>query len=209
VNEELAAKGQQIIEHLGSSRQDILSKWMAHYVAELMQRAESPGMDERETRAVAAQCADLILKLWESKIQEEIVDIRRGVRNWFIRISGQNDQRYEELRDALANPEKVEGSISGETGVTLRTLSELENWLLELLWISEALNDPETTASDESVQRFVQVEVETNRIQDRVAEVFPAFAELPLADLTVTRDQVTAAFRMVDRLRHALIWGEN
>lgn len=51
--------GKELAGHLQAN--DTLGRWMAHYIAELMERCESATTD-RDARA--AECADAILKLW-------------------------------------------------------------------------------------------------------------------------------------------------
>jgi hypothetical protein len=46
---------------------DTLSRWMAHYIAELIEGAESAKVKERPAKF--AKCADAILKLWEHRHQ--------------------------------------------------------------------------------------------------------------------------------------------
>jgi hypothetical protein len=57
--------GKRIVEEFGTDqRADTLALWMGHYVAELMQAAETAG-DERPTKL--AQCADAIFALWRHR----------------------------------------------------------------------------------------------------------------------------------------------
>lgn len=46
---------------------DTLSRWMAHYIAELIKEAETAKVDERPEKL--DKCADAILKLWERRHQ--------------------------------------------------------------------------------------------------------------------------------------------
>jgi DNA primase len=61
---EVVKLGQRIIHELKLGREyDVLSRWMAHRIAELMDRAErSQTAEERE--AAERECTDLIMKLW-------------------------------------------------------------------------------------------------------------------------------------------------
>jgi hypothetical protein len=211
VNEELVRKGRQIIEELGSDRPDILSRWMAHYVAELMEKVESGDLDEAETQTSVTQCADLILRLWEIKVQEETNRIQNRFNSWFARASGaiypllidddEDKHHYENLAKVLAAPESIRAELSAEAGVIFWSLSDVEHWLIELLWISEALNTPEADSSDDAAQRLFKNERKAEAICSRIARVFPAFADLSLEDLAVTRDQVAEALKSIYQLR--------
>lgn len=59
--------GERIVEEFGlGDSADTLGRWMAHRVAELMDRAErAPAGAER--KAARRECSDLIIKLWERR----------------------------------------------------------------------------------------------------------------------------------------------
>lgn len=59
--------GERIVKEFGlENGVDTLARWMAHRVAELMERAEQAQTDaDRET--ARRECADLILRLWERR----------------------------------------------------------------------------------------------------------------------------------------------
>lgn len=60
--------GRALVEELGlDPGVDTLSRWMAHYIAELIEEAETAKVEERP--AEFARCADAILKLWERRHQ--------------------------------------------------------------------------------------------------------------------------------------------
>lgn len=61
--EPVMALGRKLVSTLGvEERIDTLSRWMAHWIADLMQSVENSAGDERAQRASA--CADAIMKLW-------------------------------------------------------------------------------------------------------------------------------------------------
>jgi hypothetical protein len=60
--------GQALVEELGlDPGTDTLGRWMAHYIAELIEEAETAKVEERPAKF--GQCADAILKLWEHRHQ--------------------------------------------------------------------------------------------------------------------------------------------
>ena len=60
--------GRALVEELGlDPGVDTLSRWMAHYIAELIEEAETAKVEERPAKL--AKCADAILKLWERRHQ--------------------------------------------------------------------------------------------------------------------------------------------
>lgn len=60
--------GRALVEELGlDPGVDTLSRWMAHYIAELIQEAETAKAEDRPSKLV--KCADAILDLWERRHQ--------------------------------------------------------------------------------------------------------------------------------------------
>lgn len=58
--------GKRIVEELGPDQSvDTLARWMAHYVAELIQAAETANGEERQAKMAA--CASTILDLWKHR----------------------------------------------------------------------------------------------------------------------------------------------
>jgi hypothetical protein len=59
--------GQRIVRELGLENSvDTLGRWLAHRIAELMERAEQ-GQAEVEREAAKRECAELILRVWERR----------------------------------------------------------------------------------------------------------------------------------------------
>jgi chorismate-pyruvate lyase len=59
--------GKRIVQELGLDNSvDTLGRWMAHRVAELIERAEHT-QAETDKEAAKNECTDLILKLWERR----------------------------------------------------------------------------------------------------------------------------------------------
>src|ERR1035437_5611721 len=65
-SEALLALGKRIVEELGPDQEvDTLARWMAHYIAELIQAAEAATSEARPARM--AECAAAILDLWKHR----------------------------------------------------------------------------------------------------------------------------------------------
>jgi hypothetical protein len=62
--------GRLITQQLGENRPDVLSRWMAHHVAELIGDAEKQP-DSPAGRAIRAKLAEAILQLWEHRLSVE------------------------------------------------------------------------------------------------------------------------------------------
>ena len=66
--QEVLDLGRALVKELGlDPGVDTLSRWMAHYIAELIEEAESAKVEEQPSKL--ANCADTILRLWERRHQ--------------------------------------------------------------------------------------------------------------------------------------------
>lgn len=205
MTDELIVKGRQLVEELGAEP-ELSSKWMAHYVAELMERAESG--DGESSRQAAELCAELIIKLWGVRLQKRIVEVERDLRVWFKRGTFQYnpEERYERLRAALDDPDSVAGEVDADTALNWGTLRGVEEDLLQLWLVAEAAGKPGEKQFDEIARKFDQSDAEVHGIQERLAKVFPALAEISPGDLTRVRQCVMDSLRKVDELQHAILW---
>lgn len=67
-SEPLLQFGKRLVDELGTDpRVDTLACWMAHYIAELIQGAETATAEERPAKL--KQCADAILDLWKHRFE--------------------------------------------------------------------------------------------------------------------------------------------
>ena len=65
--EAVLALGKKLVDELGlSDSVDTLGRWMAHYIAELMEQAERAPTEEQR-RAAQQACFETILKLWDHR----------------------------------------------------------------------------------------------------------------------------------------------
>lgn len=83
--DQVLALGRKLVEELDLESTDTLGRWMAHYVAELMDRAESSALEE--LAAAKKRCSDVILDLWSHRAElpdgkrpfEELEPIMRAI----------------------------------------------------------------------------------------------------------------------------------
>lgn len=64
---EVIELGKTLVKELGlQDSVDTLSRWMAHYLAELMLKAENAS-SPKEKAAIEKECCEMILKLWKER----------------------------------------------------------------------------------------------------------------------------------------------
>ena len=62
-SDSVLALGKKIVDELDADRPvDTLSRWMAHYIAEKIEDAETATDESRDRKM--SECSDAILKLW-------------------------------------------------------------------------------------------------------------------------------------------------
>jgi len=192
-------QGKQLVKELGGEREPFLRKWMAHYLAELMERTESA--NEQEAQTAKDKCAKIITKLWEQGIERDVTQLRNKL--WRLIPISSDDIDYNSLRNALANPEQVK-KLDESTIEIYFSLADVEDWLVRILAISHVISTPEEEIEDESVNRLMQQENGKQMVK-RIAKLFPAFAELEITDLVAVDQQVSVALRAIYQLRLILL----
>jgi len=206
MKDDVSLKGMRLVEELGEDVA-LSSKWMAFYIAELMERAEKG--DEQTRRQASDLCAELIVKLWNIRLQSKIVEVEHGLQSWLKRKKSYDaDERYEKLKDALADPDSVGDKIDANTPLDLRTLRDIEDDVIKVWSVAEAAANAEEKLVEEIAQEFSKSDNEILTVQERLAKVFPAFVNLSLTELDTVRRHAVDALRSVEAARCALLWSK-
>lgn len=114
----LKRRGQAFVEELELAPDQSTEKWMAHYLAELMQRADN-STEESERSEIAQQCSELIIALWEqrkrktgrqlySAINDQFYEVyyRRPFVQVMKELIAEPSQTFEEMDEVLTCPPK-------------------------------------------------------------------------------------------------------
>ena len=106
MSKNLIEKGNFIIKEVNTG--STLGQWMAHYIAELMDKIEKA---KGETKTVLSrECAQIIMKLWEMQIRYKGEQVYTDLRNLFHIPFFRDDAHYEKLKNLLENPEEISSS---------------------------------------------------------------------------------------------------
>jgi len=144
---EVLELGKKIVQELNNDRSaDTLTKWMAHYVAEKIQKAEQANSDNKEE--LKKECFDIILKIWEHrasinwnkpfKSYDEIFSLL----NYFLGSTGYRSPTKESNLDSeedIAECKKFAISVTEAARVMIRfsianasmSAAEKDNWVAE------------------------------------------------------------------------------
>lgn len=118
--------GRALVKQLASEQDDdILSRWMAHYIAELIEAAETADIEDRP--AQLAKCADAILGLWARRHElpdgkrpfEELEPILRALES--LDLTNDNPRYFRSTRMAADETEQ-----NAETKEWLELINRLD-----------------------------------------------------------------------------------
>lgn len=205
LSQELEERGQQLVSELDLQNKDITQKWMAHYIAELMHRAERTDSAEERLQA-ADRCADIIMHLWERRAE----DARRYVRS---QVYSSFEALYEkrELADILgaaleAPTEQAYPRSWSARALILWHLLNVERDLLRLLIIADAIAHMEKgEAVDEAVTEFIEREERLSTIRRHLDDVFSGTLDLDVRDRRSVVRRVKLALQSIQAVREQLI----
>ncbi|WP_201132265.1 AVAST type 3 anti-phage proein Avs3b [Geobacter anodireducens] len=145
---DVLALGRALVKELGlDPGEDTLSRWMAHYIAELIKDAETASVEDRPEKL--AKCADAILALWKHRHQlpngnrpfEDLGPILRALKS--LDPSDKTPRYFRAVRNAVDESEE-----SPETRKWLE-LADALDYSAKLL-ISYCLTQASHTALDSS-----------------------------------------------------------
>lgn len=202
MNIELIKKGEQIIKELGNDP-GMLKKWMAHYIAELMEQAKSE--NKKEAESTSDLCAQLIIKLWDLKIKEQVSVIKHQFWDWRNSKNSFAKESYDTIKKALENPEELI-NIGQEKEVNLlQSLGTIEEWLVEIYSHSVISNKPESNILNETMEAISVLDDYYRDILKNVSKFFPVFSNLSIKDLEKTENLVKAALHSINKARSKLL----
>lgn len=207
MNKDIVEKGKKIVEELLVDDEDILSKWMGFYIAELMEKAKTK--DQKKAKKIKEECARLIIKLWDTKIEKQTISLRQ---NYYHEMSLKNTPQskheiIQKVKNSLENPEKTKKTLSKILFEVLECLSELENSLFRLQIISAVLSSKDSEILDSAKQKFLELELKSHL--DLLKEIFPKFTNLSLSNYKSVCKKIAESLKSIYLLRFQLIFEDN
>jgi hypothetical protein len=197
--------GKKIVDELElTDSVDTLGRWMAHYIAELIERSEAALEEERES--LKCECADTILRLWEHR---NIVPLRSPlstVAEKLELLTAEQPRCYLGRERQIDDWSRLIHDLQDLHQRELRIC--MQGWILglDLKQDSEYLNDhPDALSEDE--HRTIRYLVE---LQDSVScnganldgESVPDFEN---RDDSGRKQRVLDALQRIDKERSAII----
>lgn len=188
----LEERTRALLEKLGEGAL-VLEQWIAHYLAELLERAHDPRSTSRARAAARAEIARVVPALWEQQIGREAVQVRQQVDYWLRRTDKLDAESEQLLSPLLARPESAASLPESKLSDALRALHALSELATRSLLTYAAVERARTGASPEALERFLRRDEEVQGIESVLGRIVPGFA-------TVDRTDSDAAVTFLHRI---------
>jgi hypothetical protein len=195
----LIEKGQKLIKEFSDEHATTLQRWMAQHLVGLMKTLDTVEND-RDRQALSTQCASLISRLWEIRVEQQTINLQRDL--WNVVRLPDEELDLATLSNALQNPPSKEDLKSELWNKLFQLITEVEEWVWRVSMLSTQ-NSAEL--EEDSFNDFLRNERAPDLIA-KLANVFPNFTGLQISDAEKVHRCVEDAMRQLYVLRHSLIW---
>ncbi|WP_239490270.1 hypothetical protein [Luteitalea sp. TBR-22] len=189
-----------------AERPGFLERWMAAYLAELLERERRTTGASRT--AVRAEIAELVPALWELQLARDALHVRAQVDWWERRVQEIDDETAALLRPLLENPQNINGISLELSDAVLGWLAHAEGLFRRyLLALSEAKKTAGTTASgreDEVVIVFGRRDEQMSDLSKPVLKLLPRLASVDPSNIAINRQILCNAMVNAIAARFAL-----
>ncbi|MGH7388542.1 MAG: hypothetical protein ACREM3_03685 [Candidatus Rokuibacteriota bacterium] len=183
-----------------------LEAWMAHYIAELLYRAEDR-QAEADTRAAAAcECSEVVRDLWRLELARDQARVGHSI----------YQDRWRDVPtvpssivDALRRPSSVRSWSTWDRLLGVFTLAQVDEELIRALYLASVrLKPPAAAGSQEQGQdhaRPEDVQAGLDRAIAALATVFPEIPKTKLSDIRRLNTVIGSALERTLNLRAQLL----
>lgn len=180
----LRNRARRIIKDLGEGEHPLLQRWMAHYIAELMERAQDPAMSQSDRDGVTQQCAAVIAEISRIEASRDRTQLGYALYQ-FERFGAPESESLGEpqLGLALLEPGCVQAWSGKDRILALFRSAELQQEIIRLLINSSILDETHAgNVSGPSEAEHEAYEREARRVQRRVASAFPLAMKIKVSN---------------------------
>jgi hypothetical protein len=166
----LREQARQIVREFGEREASVLHQWMAHYVAELMDRIEDPAFSPAERTAAQRECAQVIDRIWRLNRAREATQLGYAIyqHEHFGRPRRVPDLAPQ-VAAALTEPSAAANWSGLDRLLSIFALAEVEQDVIRLL-INGYLLDSHTSL-EENPGETVEEEGPDSQQEDALVEV--------------------------------------
>jgi len=158
MQERIINLGKHISEELGQGKYpDTLSRWMAHYIAQLITQAENSSCKKKKT--LEKECFDAILKLWEYKSffpsGKKPFECFEVIFNTLEKLSPENRNMffYENQQESETDDDLVKKSMNA-----IKIIDKVAR-----VWIENILIGAVELAIDEKTKKWLNMAIPTKK----------------------------------------------
>ena len=204
LDEQLKRRGKLIVEELELGVNQTTEKWMAHYLVELMDRAEKAETEELRMQS-AKQSAEIILTLWEQKKSQTRHEFYSALNNSLAKVYERRDFA-DVLKSVLEHPEHIAEAEDFRDHVTLLFyLGFYETDLLRLYLIADIATKIENgEIAKEVAEEFENTEDLYLSTKSHLQDVWPKIEKVGLSQIPELRSLIVAKLGELQRLRNRL-----
>lgn len=202
LDEKLKIRGTAIVRELEMGVEQTTEKWMAHYLAELIELTEMAETSELREQA-AKQSAEIILTLWEQKKNQVRHEYYSALNRVFNEVY-EKRSFAETLKSVLDDTDQLDAikEFADQIGI-LFCLDFYETDLLRLCLIVDIISKMKKDEMiEEVVEEFEDMFISTrNHLQD----IWPNMAQFSLMSVTQLQSFTTSKLRDFHQLRSRLL----
>ncbi len=201
LDEQLKKRGRAIVDELDLGNDQTTEKWMAHYLAELMDRAENAESPELREGA-AEQSANIILTLWEQKISKARQGFYGALNASFSHVYNQREFA-ERLKLILEDPEQF--SLSQVVIDQIAILLFIDIYEIDLLRLYLIVNQVKEIQKDEVTEEVIS-EFQNNeerfiKTKQHLQDIWPDLELIGLTQVAQLEDFITKKLQDLHKIR--------
>lgn len=197
-DELLVQRGREIVSSLGSGTSQ-LDRWMAHYVAELLDRYEREGSDP--SSEVAQRCSDVIARLWQIRIRRQVARVQYDLAQWGKRVE-RDLERWEQLGQAIRDEGPTDSEVLTESdAVRLWDLAEMEMLIAEAWQLAHSLQKADPEARSEVETLLGDPKWRVDGVKKALSAAFPSFEKVDFSNVEAVNAAAVAALNAIQAYR--------
>lgn len=206
LDEQLKIRGRSIVSELELGVDQTTEKWMAHYLAELMERAENA--ESAKTREQAAsESAHIILTLWEQKKKKFRHEYYSALNSAFSHVYEKKRPFAEALQSVLDDPEQIDSieEFPDQLAV-LFYIDFYETDLLRLYLIADVVAKIQNyEMAEEVIREFENAEEMFISTKRHLQDVWPDIESLRLTEVKQLQTFISAKLNAFHQTRSRLL----
>jgi hypothetical protein len=162
-------------ERIVAEEAGFLERWIATYIAELLDREAKGRPNEKE--AIRTEIATVVPALWEQQLAREALTVRRSIDWKERRVEAADRSIAKLLREVLANPSDAAALAVGSEAEVMQWLVAAERLFIEYVFLNKEARGIAVARSSEQgieiLRAFRQNDKDADELRKAVALLLP------------------------------------